>query len=127
MSAETSKKPAKVGMIETFLSGAKKGWGIAINTIMPAMVLGYVLVQVFNVTGVMDVLGNICGPIMGVFGLPGEAIAVLISAFFAKAAGAATAFNLYHSGTGDHLCNALDADGYSGWSLCPYRTGNRNQ
>ena len=39
MSAETSKKPAKVGMIETFLSGAKKGWGIAINTIMPAMVL----------------------------------------------------------------------------------------
>lgn len=70
MSVETSKKPAKVGMIETFLSGAKKGWGIAINTIMPAMVLGYVLVQVFNVTGVMDVLGNICGPIMGVFGLP---------------------------------------------------------
>lgn len=64
MSVETSKKPAKVGMIETFLSGAKKGWGIAINTIMPAMVLGYVLVQVFNVTGVMDVLGNICGPIM---------------------------------------------------------------
>ena len=54
MSAETSKKPAKVGMIETFLSGAKKGWGIAINTIMPAMVLGYVLVQVFNVTGVMN-------------------------------------------------------------------------
>lgn len=98
MSAETSKKPAKVGMIETFLSGAKKGWGIAINTIMPAMVLGYVLVQVFNVTGVMDVLGNICGPIMGVFGLPGEAITVLISAFFAKAAGAATAFNLYQTG-----------------------------
>ena len=91
MSAETSKKPAKVGMIETFLSGAKKGWGIAINTIMPAMVLGYVLVQVFNVTGVMDVLGNI-------FGLPGEAITVLISAFFAKAAGAATAFNLYQTG-----------------------------
>ena len=98
MSAETSKKPAKVGMIETFLSGAKKGWGIAINTIMPAMVLGYVLVQVFNVTGVMDVLGNICGPIMGVFGLPGEASTVLISAFFAKAAGAATAFNLYQTG-----------------------------
>lgn len=86
----TAKQEKKEGMIETFMSGAKKGWGIAINTIMPAMVLGYVLVQAFTVTGIMEVLGNLCGPIMGIFGLPGEAVTVLISAFFAKAAGAAT-------------------------------------
>ena len=36
----TAKQEKKEGMIETFMSGAKKGWGIAINTIMPAMVLG---------------------------------------------------------------------------------------
>ena len=35
----TAKQEKKEGMIETFMSGAKKGWGIAINTIMPAMVL----------------------------------------------------------------------------------------
>ena len=95
----TAKQEKKEGMIETFMSGAKKGWGIAINTIMPAMVLGYVLVQAFTVTGIMDVLGSLCGPVMGIFGLPGEAVTVLISAFFAKAAGAATAFNLYMAGT----------------------------
>ena len=36
---------------------------------------------------------------MGIFGLPGEAAIVLMSAFFAKAAGAATAANLYAAGT----------------------------
>ena len=96
MSVQTSEKGQ--GVIETFITGAKKGWNVAINTIMPAMVLGYVLVQAFNVTGIMTVLGNLCGPVMGLFGLPGEAVAVLISAFFAKAAGAATAFNLYQAG-----------------------------
>lgn len=96
--APTAVKQNKESIIETFISGAKKGWGIAINTIMPAMVLGYVLVQVFKVTGIMNVLATVCGPVMGLFGLPGEAITVLISAFFAKAAGAATAFNLYTQG-----------------------------
>ncbi|MBS4785002.1 MAG: nucleoside recognition protein [Clostridiales bacterium] len=96
MSVQTSEKGQ--GVIETFITGAKKGWNVAINTIMPAMVLGYVLVQAFNVTGIMTVLGNLCGPVMGLFGLPGEAVTVLISAFFAKAAGAATAFNLYQAG-----------------------------
>ncbi len=93
---EEEKKP---GIIELFINGAKKGWNVAINTIMPAMVLGYALVQAFKVTGIMDLLAKIGGPIMSIFGLPGEAIAVLISAFFAKAAGAGTALNLYLRGT----------------------------
>ena len=46
----------------------------------------------------MDIIAKICGPVMGIFGLPGEAATVLISAFFAKAAGAATAANLYAEG-----------------------------
>lgn len=89
----------KIGVVELFLVGAKKGWNVAINTIMPAMVLGYVLVQALQVTGIMTVLANVAGPVMGIFGLPGEAITVIISAFFAKAAGAATALNLYLAGT----------------------------
>lgn len=84
--------------IDTFMEGAKKGWNVAINTIMPAMVMGYVLVQIFTVTGLMDLLSRIFAPVMGLFGLPGEAVAVLIAAFFAKASGAATAANLYANG-----------------------------
>ena len=37
-------------------------------------------------------------PVMGLFGLPGEAFAVLISAFFAKASGCATAASMYEAG-----------------------------
>ena len=36
---------------------------------------------------------------MGLFGLPGEASVALVAAFFAKAAGAATAAGLYMDGT----------------------------
>lgn len=101
-STATAAKPAenvkKESIIETFMGGARKGWNTGINLIMPAMVLGYVLVEAFKLTGLMDVLATVFATIMGVFGLPGEAVTVLISAFFAKAAGAATALNLYSTG-----------------------------
>ena len=97
--APTAPTARKQSMIEAFLDGAKGGWHVSINTIMPAMVLGYALVEALKVTGLMDLLAVVCEPIMGLFGLPGEAVTVLISAFFAKAAGAGTAANLYMAGT----------------------------
>jgi spore maturation protein SpmB len=42
---------------------------------------------------------------MAIFGLPGEAIVVLVSAFFSKAAGAGTAANLFTEG----LINSVQA------------------
>lgn len=97
-SAAVAAAPKKESYVETFMNGARKGWGVAINTIMPAMVLGYVLVQAIKVSGLMDILAVVFAPVMGLFGLPGEAVTVLISAFFAKAAGAATAANLFAEG-----------------------------
>lgn len=43
-------------------------------------------------------MGIVFGPIMAIFGLPGEAIVVLVSAFFSKAAGAGTAANMFTEG-----------------------------
>lgn len=86
-------------IVETFMNGARKGVEIGLNQIIPAMVLGYTIVAVLKLTGLIDILGNLFGPVMGVFGLPGESVVVLVSAFFAKAAGAATAANLYMAGT----------------------------
>lgn len=90
---------AKKSTIEVFMEGARKGINIGMNQILPAMVLGYTIVAVLQLTGAMDIIGKIFGPIMGIFGLPGESVVVLISAFFAKAAGAATAANLYAAGS----------------------------
>ena len=85
----TKKKP----IIDVFLGGAKRGFYIGVETVLPSMILGYVIMQFLTLTGLMDVLA-----IMRLFGLPGEAAAVLFSAFFSKAAGAAAAASLFGEG-----------------------------
>ena len=88
--AIVNSKPKKTA-VEIFMGGAKKGFYIGVEQILPAMIMGYVIVQFLQLTGLVDILGNI-------FGLPGESVVVLIAAFFAKAAGAATAANLFAQG-----------------------------
>lgn len=90
--------PQKLGAIESFMSGCKKGVHVCLDNIMPAMVLGYVIIQLLMLTGLINFLSVIAGPIMQLFGLPGEAVAVFIAAIFAKASGAAAAANLHNQG-----------------------------
>lgn len=88
----------KPSIVEEFVAGAKKGFYIGAEMIAPAMVLAYVLIQFLVITGLMTIVGKALGPVMAVFGLPGEAIVALVAAFFAKAAGCATAATLYSQG-----------------------------
>lgn len=88
----------KLSVIEEFVAGAKKGFYIGAEMIAPAMVLAYVLIQFLDITGLMTIVGRALGPVMAIFGLPGEAIVALVAAFFAKAAGCATAATLYSKG-----------------------------
>lgn len=98
MAAAAAEKK-KLSAPELFMQGAKKGFYIGVELITPAMVMAYALLAFLNYLGVMPVIGKILGPVMGVFGLPGEASLALLAAFFAKAAGAATAASLYAAGT----------------------------
>ena len=86
-------------LLEEFVFGAKNGFYLGVEKIIPAMILAYVLILFLKITGLMAIIGNVISPVMAIFGLPGEAIVALISAFFAKAAGAATAATLYADGT----------------------------
>jgi len=88
----------KKNIVEVFMGGCKKGFYIGVEQILPAMVLGYTLVQFLQLTGLVDILGKVFGPIMGIFGLPGEAIVVLVAAFFSKAAGAGAGANMFTQG-----------------------------
>ena len=90
---------AKRSLLEEFIFGAKNGFYLGVEKIIPAMILAYVLILFLKITGLMAIIGNVISPVMAIFGLPGEAIVALISAFFAKAAGAATAATLYANGT----------------------------
>lgn len=88
-----------VSTVEVFMKGAEKGLTIALEQIAPAMVLAYALIVFLQTTGLMNIIAKVLNPVMGIFGLPGEAALVIIAAFFAKAAGAATGLMLYQNGT----------------------------
>ncbi len=95
---EAAKTASKRSLIEEFVFGAKNGFYLGVERIIPAMILAYVLILFLKTTGLMNIIGTVVAPVMGLFGLPGEAIVALISAFFAKAAGCATAATLYNDG-----------------------------
>ena len=63
---------------EVFVRGAKKGWGIAIGSMLPNVVMAFVIIKALNITGILTLVGDTCGPVMEIFGLPGEAIVVLL-------------------------------------------------
>lgn len=94
----TATAPAKTPLVNLFLKGCYQGFEIGIKNIVPAMILGYVLIYILVATNLMNILGSLFAPVLGIFGLPGEAFAVFVSAFFAKAAGCATAASMYASG-----------------------------
>ncbi len=98
--AETNLELEKIkpSLVEEFMAGAKKGFYIGAEMIAPAMVLAYVLIVFLEITGLMNSVGKLLSPIMALFGLPGEAVFALVAAFFAKAAGCATAATLYSKG-----------------------------
>ena len=102
---DTAAIQPKRSLLEEFMFGAKNGFYLDKKKIIPAMIIAYVLITFLKITGLMAIIGNIISPVMAIFGLPGEAIVALISAFFAKAAGAATAATLYADGT----INAIQA------------------
>ncbi len=96
-------KANDTNIVEEFMKGAKKGFYIGAEMIAPAMVMAYALIvflglKVFGGKSIMDFIGTILDPAMGLFGLPGEAVVALLAAFFAKAAGCATTFTLYSAG-----------------------------
>lgn len=89
----------KKSIVDLFMEGCRKGFNIGVSNILPAMVLGYSLILFLQTTGLMDIVSDVCAPVMGLFGVSGAGIVVLIAAFFAKASGCATAAMLVAEGT----------------------------
>jgi spore maturation protein SpmB len=86
---------------DIFVEGARKGWNVGVNSIVPNVLMAYALIQILRVSGVLDILGNVFNPVMGLFGLPGKAAMVLIGSWMSMAGGAGVAASLY-------AANALD-------------------
>ena len=83
---------------DIFVIGARKGFNIAINNLMPNVLMAYVIAEMLNLLGVMQIIGHICAPLMGLFGLPGETITVLLTAWLSSSAGTGVAVSLLSKG-----------------------------
>ena len=84
MTASTTQKPL---MTEVFVTGARQGWELATKSMLPNLVMAFVLIKVLNVTGLLNFFGMAFEPIMSLFGLPGESAMVLMSAWLSSGGG----------------------------------------
>ena len=46
------------------MDGAKEGFYIGIENILPAMVLGYVIIRFLELTGLVNLIGKVFAPVM---------------------------------------------------------------
>ncbi|MCO6551560.1 MAG: YjiG family protein [Gilliamella sp.] len=85
--------------LDIFVIGARKGFNIAINNLMPNILMAFVITEILKRLGIMQLIGTYCAPVMEIFGLPGEAITVLLTAWLSASAGTGVAVNLFTAGT----------------------------
>ncbi len=83
---------------DIFVIGARKGWNVAINNLLPNVLMAYVITEILALIGAMKFIGQAFGPVMGLFGLPGEAATVLMTAWLSSSAGTGVAVSLLNQG-----------------------------
>ncbi|MBT0728235.1 YjiG family protein [Rosenbergiella australiborealis] len=93
--------PTPTNPFDIFVIGARKGFNIAINNLMPNVVMAYVIAEILNLLGIMQFIGHLFAPLMSIFGLPGEAVTVLLTAWLSSSAGTGVAVSLLTKGTLD--------------------------
>ena len=91
--ATASKNP-----FDIFVAGLRKGFGVAINNLMPNVIMAFVLAYILQLLGVLQFLGDHGGVLMGIWDLPGEAITVLCATWLSCGAGVGVAASLLASG-----------------------------
>ena len=80
---------------DIFVEGAKKGWNVGISSIIPNVLMAFVLIHALRLSGLLDMLGVLFNPVMGVIGLPGQAVMVLVGAWMSMGGGVGVAASLY--------------------------------
>ncbi len=86
---------------DIFIEGTKKGLNIGLYSLLPNVLMAFVLTYMLQLFGVLDFLGRHCGGIMGLFDLPGEALSVLLATWLSCGAGVGVAASLASSGVLD--------------------------
>lgn len=93
-----AEKKKEKNIIDLFIEGCRKGWDTGIRNMMPNVIMAFVLIKALNVTGLLKILGTVFAPVMALWGLPGEAITVLVSALMSMGGAIGAAASLMSSG-----------------------------
>lgn len=96
--AALNAKLAQPSMMDIFVRGARKGWDIAIDNIIPNVLMAYVCIKILNITGLLALAGDFFAPVMALWGLPGEAIMVIFSALMSMGGAVGVCMALYNAG-----------------------------
>ncbi|MFL1908517.1 YjiG family protein [Plesiomonas shigelloides] len=90
---------------DIFVAGARKGWNIATTSTVPNILMAFVIIKVLKISGALDLMAGAFEPVMALFGLPGEAAAVLLGGWMSMGGGVGVAVSLFTDGilTGEHL------------------------
>ncbi len=80
---------------DIFVEGAKKGWNVGISSIIPNVLMAFVLIHALRLSGLLDMLGVLFNPVMGMFGLPGQAVMVMVGSWMSMGGGVGVAASLY--------------------------------
>ena len=85
-------------VLDAFVAGAKNGFQIASTVMAPNVIFAFALIQVFNLTGLLDIIGVVFEPIMRVFGIPGVAATALMAGWLSMGGGFGVAASLVTAG-----------------------------
>ena len=89
----------KVGLVQTFMDQGALGFKLWLEKVCVATIFGYAVVEFLDITGLMKVISIVFSPILGIFGLPGEAALAILASYMTLPAGCAVAASLVQSGT----------------------------
>lgn len=92
---ETAKKK---NILDLFIDGARNGFTIGTTSLLPNVIMAFVIIRILDVTGLLHIIGVICAPIMALWGLPGETATVLVTAIMSMGGGIGVAMSLFTSG-----------------------------
>ena len=106
--ATTSKK---MMITDVFVNGAFQGWNIATHSTIPNVLMAFVIIKMLNISGALDFIGTCLGPVMAIFGLPGEAAMILLGGWMSMGGGVGVAVALFDKGAvdGTQLANEIPA------------------
>ena len=98
--ATTTRNP-----LDLFVQGAKQGWNIAAGSMLPYVIMAFVIIEVLKLTNILTLIGKFAAPIMVIWGLPGEALIVICAAALSRGGSIGVAASLI----GDNTLSGIDA------------------